>query len=188
MAMGILAVYDMAGVDVGYKVRQEHRDLLPDDPAYCRASSMLAEHGMFGQKTGAGFYRYEKGSREPLDNPEALAMFADEAQRLGIAQRDISDDEIEQRCIFALVNEGARVLEEGVALRATDVDVVYTSGYGFPRHRGGPMYYADTVGLEAICARIDAFARELDARYWQTSGLLRRLAASGESLADYSRV
>ena len=115
-------------------------------------------------------------------------MFAEEAQRLGIAQRDISDDEIEQRCIFALVNEGARVLEEGVALRATDVDVVYTSGYGFPRHRGGPMYYADTVGLEAICARIDAFARELDARYWQASGLLRRLAANGASLADYSKV
>ncbi len=188
MAMGILAVYDMAGVDVGYKVRQERRDLLPDDPAYCRASSMLAERGMLGQKTGAGFYRYEKGSRERLDNPEALAMFASEARRLGIAQRDVSDEEIEQRCLFALINEGARVLEEGVALRAADIDVVYTSGYGFPRHRGGPMYYADTVGLDAICARIDAFARGLDARYWQVSGLLRRLAESGGRIADFSKV
>jgi 3-hydroxyacyl-CoA dehydrogenase len=188
MAMGILAVYDMAGVDVGYKVRQERKDLLPDDPAYCRATSMLAEAGMLGQKTGSGFYRYEKGSRERLDNPAALEMFAAEARRLGIEQRDVSDEEIEQRCIFALINEGAKVLEEAVALRAADVDVVYTSGYGFPRHRGGPMYYADTVGLDAICARIDAFAGDLDARYWQASGLLRELATSGRRISDFSNV
>ena len=186
MAMGILAVYDMAGVDVGYKVRQERKDLLPDDPTFYRASSMLVERGWLGQKTGTGFYRYEKGSRQRHDNPEALDMFASEAQRLGIEQREIPDEEIEQRCIYALINEGAKVLEEGVALKASDVDVVYTSGYGFPRHRGGPMFHADTVGLSAICDRIDAFASEFDSQYWQASKLLRKLAASGDALADYS--
>jgi 3-hydroxyacyl-CoA dehydrogenase len=184
MAMGILAVYDMAGVDVGYKVRQERREFLPDDPAFCRASDLLAEQNFLGQKTGSGFYRYEKGSRERHDNPQAISMFADEARRLGIRQREISDLEIEQRCLYALINEGAMVLEEGVAMRATDIDVVYTSGYGFPRHRGGPMFYADTVGLGEICARIDGYAKTLDPRYWQVSALLRKLAKERGSLAN----
>jgi 3-hydroxyacyl-CoA dehydrogenase len=185
MAMGILAVYDMAGVDVGYKVRQERKDQLPDDPGFYRSSSMLVERGWLGQKTGIGFYRYEKGSRERHDNPEAMEMFAAEAARLGIAQRQISDEEIEQRCLYAMINEGARVLEEGVALRASDIDVVYTSGYGFPRWRGGPMFHADTVGLREICARIDDFAKKLDPQYWQASDLLRSLADSGVAIADY---
>ncbi len=124
MAMGILAVYDMAGVYVGYKVRQERKEFLPNDPGFCRASDVLAENNCFGQKTGSGFYRYEKGSRERHDNPEAMQMFADEAKRLDIRQREISDEEIEQRCLCALINEGAMVLEEGVALRAADVDVL----------------------------------------------------------------
>jgi len=186
MAMGILAVYDMAGVDVGYKVREERKELLPDDPSFYRSSSMLVERGWLGQKTGIGFYRYEQGSRERLDNPEALEMFAAEARRLGIERRELSQDEIEQRCLCALINEGARVLEEGVALRASDVDVVYTSGYGFPRHRGGPMFYADTVGLQEICSRIDRFAETLDPQYWEVSALLRKLAKDGKSLADYA--
>lgn len=186
MAMGILAVYDMAGVDVGYKVRQERKDQLPDDPSFYRASSMLVGRGWLGQKTGAGFYRYEKGSRERHDNPEASEMFAAEAHRLGIGRRHIPDEEIEQRCLCALINEGAKVLEEGVALRASDVDVVYTSGYGFPRHRGGPMFYADTVGLAEIRARIERFAKTLDPQYWQPSALLCRLADRGARIADYT--
>jgi 3-hydroxyacyl-CoA dehydrogenase len=185
MAMGILAVYDMAGIDVGYKVRQERKDQLPDDPSYYRASSMLVERGWLGQKTGIGFYRYEKGSRERHDNLEAIDLFAAEAARLGIERRQISDEEIEQRCLFAMINEGAKVLEEGVALRASDIDVVYTSGYGFPRFRGGPMFHADTVGLGEICARIDGFAERLDRLYWQASSLLRTLADRGEAIADY---
>lgn len=185
MAMGILAVYDMAGVDVGYKVRQERKAFLPDDPSFCRTSDMLVEKNWLGQKTGIGYYRYEKGSRERHDNPEAMQMFEEEAARLGIEQRQIPDEEIIDRCLCALINEGAKVLEEGVALRASDVDVVYTSGYGFPRHRGGPMFYADTVGLSEICARIDGFAEKLDPQYWQVSGLLRKLAESGGSLAEY---
>jgi len=185
MAMGILAVYDMAGVDVGYKVREERREFLPDDPSFCRCSDMLTERGWLGQKTGSGFYRYEKGSRERHDNLEAIEMFAAEAERLGITRREIGDEEIEQRCLCALINEGARVLDEGVALKASDVDVVYTSGYGFPRHRGGPMFYADTVSLDEICRRIDGFATQLDPQYWQVSNLLRRLADEGQSLADF---
>ncbi len=188
MAMGILAVYDMAGIDVGYKVRQERKDFLPDDPGFCRTSSMLAERGWLGQKTGSGFYRYEKGSRERLDNPEALEMFAEEAERLGIERREISDEEIESRCLCALINEGAKVLEERVALRAADVDVVYTSGYGFPRFRGGPMFYADTLGLDTVCKQLDKFAKSLDPQYWEAAKLLRDLQESGGSLADYSNV
>jgi 3-hydroxyacyl-CoA dehydrogenase len=167
------------------RCRLERREFLPDDPSYCRTSDLLAEKNWLGQKTGIGYYRYEKGSRERLENPQATQMFAAEAMRLGIAQRTIADEEIEQRCLCALINEGAKVLEEGVALRASDVDVVYTSGYGFPRHRGGPMFYADTVGLKVICARIDGFAERLDPQYWQVSALLRKLAESGASLADH---
>jgi 3-hydroxyacyl-CoA dehydrogenase len=188
MAMGILAVFDMAGVDVGYNVRKERKKFLPDDPGFYRASAMLVERGWLGQKTGAGFYRYEAGSRERLDNPEAIEMFATEAAKLGIIRRDISDDEIEQRCLCALINEGAKVLEEKVALRASDIDVVYTSGYGFPRHRGGPLFYADTVGLDVICERIDGFAASLDPQYWEAASLLRDLAKSSDAIADYSNV
>ena len=185
MAMGILAVYDMAGVDVGYKVREERREFLPDDPSFCRCTDLLTEKGWLGQKTGSGFYRYEKGSRERHEHKEALDMFAAEAERVGIERREISDEEIEQRCLCALINEGAMVLEEGVALKGSDVDVVYTSGYGFPRHRGGPMFYADTVGLKEICKRIDGFAETLDPQYWQVAPLLRKLADEGGSLADF---
>ena len=188
MAMGLLAVFDMAGVDVGYKVREARKEFLPDDPGFYRASALLVERGWLGQKTGTGFYRYEAGSRERLDNPEAIEMFANEAAKLGITRRDLSDDEIEQRCLCALVNEGAKVLEEKVALRASDIDVVYTSGYGFPRHRGGPLFYADTVGLDVICKRIDGFAASLDPQYWEAADLLRDLAKSGNAIADYSNV
>jgi len=184
-AMGILAVFDMAGVDVGVRVREERQDQLPDDPSFYRSSALLVQNGMLGQKSGAGYYRYEKGSRERFENPEALALFASEAKKLGIEKREISDEEIVARCMCALVNEGAQVLEEGVALRAADVDVVYTSGYGFPRHHGGPMFYGDTVGLGEIVDKMGRFATTLDPQYWQPSKLLKTLADSGGRLADY---
>jgi 3-hydroxyacyl-CoA dehydrogenase len=188
MAMGILAVFDLAGVDVGYKIRQERQAFLPDDPSFYRASALLVEHGMLGQKSGSGYYRYEPGSRERFDNPAALQLFADEAARLNIPQRKIPDQEIVERCLYSLINEGAMVLEEEVALRASDVDVVYTAGYGFPRHRGGPMFFADTVGLKAICDRIDEFAGKLDPQYWKAANLLRELSGRGGSLADHTNV
>jgi 3-hydroxyacyl-CoA dehydrogenase len=186
MAMGILAVFDMAGVDVGVRVREERRAFLPDDPGFYRSSALLVENGMLGQKSGAGFYRYQPGSRERYDNPEALAMFAAEAKKLGIAQRDIGDEEIVERCVYALVNEGACVLEEGVAMRAADVDVVYTSGYGFPRYRGGPMFYGDTVGLRNIVNKMQHFAATFGPQSWQASKLLQELADKKMKLADFS--
>jgi 3-hydroxyacyl-CoA dehydrogenase len=186
MAMGILAVFDMAGVDVGVRVREERKAFLPDDPGFYRSSALLVENGMLGQKSGAGFYRYQPGSRERYDNPEALAMFAAEAKRLGIAQRDIGDEEIVERCVYALVNEGACVQDEGVAMRAADVDVVYTSGYGFPRYRGGPMFYGDTVGLRNIVEKMQHFAATFDPQYWQASKLLQELADKNMKLADFS--
>ena len=185
MAMGIIAVFDMAGVDVGVRVREELKDTLPDDPGFYRPSAVLVANGMLGQKSGSGYYRYEPGSRERHENPEALALIRAEAKRLGIAQREISEEEIVSRCIYAMINEGAKVLEERVALRAADIDVAYTSGYGFPRHRGGPMFYADTVGLRNILDRMQQFAAALDPQYWQPSQLLVELAASGRKLADY---
>ena len=184
MAMGLLAVFDMAGVDVGVRVREAHADKLPDDPGFYRASALLVENGMLGQKSGAGYYRYEQGSRERHENPAALELFEREARRLGIERREISDDEIVSRCICALINEGARVLEEGVALRAADIDVVYTAGYGFPRHRGGPMFHCDTLGVARVVEKLQEFSETLDARYWQPSALLLRLAEEGGSLAD----
>ena len=115
-------------------------------------------------------------------------MFSSEAKKLGIKQRDVSDEEIEQRCLCALINEGARVLEEKVALRASDVDVVYTSGYGFPRHRGGPMFYADTLGLQMVCTQIEKFSKTLDPQYWIAAELLQSLAQSGDALSEYTNV
>ena len=184
MAMGLLAVFDMAGVDVGVRVREAHADKLPDDPGFYRASALLVENGMLGQKSGAGYYRYEQGSRERHENPAALELFEREARRLGIEPRKIDDEEIVSRCICALINEGARVLEEGVALRAADIDVVYTAGYGFPRHRGGPMFHCDTLGVGRVVEKLQEFSETLDARYWQPSALLLRLAEEGGSLAD----
>ncbi len=185
MAMGILAVYDMAGVDVGVLTRQERAGLLPDDPTFYRPSALLFERGWMGQKAGRGYYRYAGAERKRTPDPEALDIIRAEAARLGVPQRQPQAPEIVERCLYALVNEGARILEEGIALRASDIDIVYTSGYGFPRWRGGPMFWGDTVGLPTILARIQEFQRTLDPQYWQPSPLLARLAAEGKSFAQW---
>ena len=187
MAMGPNAVGDLAGLDVGYKVRQERTDR-PDDPCYYRVSDMLAERGRFGQKTGAGIYRYEAGSRVPLPDPEVEAMIAAEAARLGVTRRTIDDAEIVARCIDALTVEGARILEDGIATRAGDIDVIWTNGYGFPRYRGGPMFSADTEGIAAVCERVRDFAARFGEEYWRLPKLLERLAADGGRFADLQEV
>ena len=184
MAMGILAVFDLAGVDIGYLTRLERKHLLPDDPAFYRADTMLNEHGWLGQKSGRGYYRYDAARKRTLD-PEVVDMLWAEGKRLGVEQRRPGEQEIQERCLYAMINEGARLLEEGVALRASDIDVVYTSGYGFPRYRGGPMFYADTVGLKTIYERILEFGRTLDARYWTPAPLLKQLALAGSSFAAW---
>jgi len=185
MAMGILAVYDMAGIDVGYLTRKERAHLLPKDPSFYRPTALLTERGWLGQKSGRGYYRYDGADRKRTPDPEAIAMFQAEAQRLGVPQRKPSQQEIQQRCLYAMINEGARILEEGVALRASDIDIVYASGYGFPRYRGGPMFYADTVGLQLILDQILEFQRTLDPQYWQPSPLLERLAREGKTFAQW---
>ncbi len=185
MAMGILAVYDMAGIDVGYLTRKERAHLLPKDPSFYRPTALLTERGWLGQKTGRGYYRYDGADRKRTPDPEAIAMFRVEAERLGVPQRKPQAQEIQERCLYAMINEGARLLEEGIALRASDIDMVYTSGYGFPRYRGGPMFYADTVGLNLILDKILEFQKTLDPQYWQPSPLLEKLARSGKSFAAW---
>lgn len=185
MAMGILAVYDMAGIDVGYKTREERRHLLPKDPTFYRPTAMLTERGWLGQKTGRGYYRYDGAERRRTPDAEVVALLAAEAARLAVPQRQPAAEEIVERCLYAMINEGALLLEQGIALRASDIDVVYTSGYGFPRYRGGPMFYADTVGLKKIYQRILEFRRDLDPQYWTPAPLLEKLALSGSSFAQW---
>ncbi len=185
MAMGILAVYDMAGIDIGHLTRVARAHLLPKDPTFYRPTALLTERGWLGQKTGRGYYRYDGADRKRTPDPEAIAMFAEEAQRLGVPQRKPSKQEIQERCIYAMINEGALLLEEGIAVRASDIDIVYASGYGFPRYRGGPMFYADTVGLKVIYDKIMEFQKTLDSQYWQPAPLLEKLARAGSSFAQW---
>jgi len=184
--MGPNAVGDLAGLDVGYKARQERTDL-PDDPRFYRIADMLAQLGRYGQKTGKGMYIYEEGSRQPTPDPQVQIMIDKESRALGIERRDIGAEEIIERCIYGLINEGARILGEGIALRASDIDVIWTNGYGFPRHRGGPMHYADTVGLEKIYARICEFRDQFGAEFWEPSELLAKLAGNGGSFAEFDK-
>jgi 3-hydroxyacyl-CoA dehydrogenase len=181
MAMGPCAVFDLAGIDVGYRARRERNDL-PDDPRYFRVADLLVEAGRLGQKTGQGHYRYAAREREP--DPEVERLIAAEAARLGISRRTVTDEEIVERCMDSLINEGARLLDESVAGRAADIDVVWANGYGFPRWRGGPMYYADGLGLARVHAAVVARARGPDARYWQSADCLARLAQSGGRFAQ----
>ena len=144
-----------------------------------------ARSGRFGQKTGAGYYRYEPGSRTPIPDPEVDALIAEVAAESGIDRRTIGADEIVQRLLYALVNEGARILDEGIALRASDIDLVWINGYGFPRWRGGVMHWADAVGLDAIHTTIARFDESQD--YWEPAPLLSRLASEGKGFADVDR-
>jgi len=183
MAMGPNAVGDLAGLDVGYKVRQERTDL-PDDPRFYRVANVLAGMGRYGQKTGKGMYRYEEGSRAPLPDPEVTAIIEAEANKLGIERREIPADEIVERCVYGLVTEGARILEDGIAIRSGDIDVVWMNGYGFPRYRGGPMHYADQVGLDKVYAKVCEFRDRFGPLYWEPPALLRELAETGRSFSD----
>ncbi|MEJ1961200.1 MAG: 3-hydroxyacyl-CoA dehydrogenase NAD-binding domain-containing protein [Gammaproteobacteria bacterium] len=180
MAMGPNAVADLAGLDVGYRVRRERKDS-PADPRYWRVADMLAEMGRHGQKTGEGFYRYENGSRERKPDPQVLELIRAEAKRLDVAQRQITDQEIIERCIFALVNEGARLLQEGIATCSADIDVIWVNGYGFPRMRGGPMFFADHVGLSKGLDIVRKYQLAQGSQYWTPAPLLEDLVSTGDS-------
>ena len=183
MAMGIFAVDDMGGIDVMWRVRQERKHLEKPGVRKPLMTDKLYEIGRLGQKTGAGWYRYDE-NRKPIPDPEVEALIRETAQQAGIPQRTITEDEILERCLYIMINEGARILEEGYALRAADIDTIYLTGYGFPGYRGGPMWYADTVGLKKILARITEF-HSTHGDFWTPAPLLRRLAESGSTFASW---
>jgi 3-hydroxyacyl-CoA dehydrogenase len=183
LAMGPFAMGDMAGNDVGWRIRKQQAASRPNDRRYSHLADQICERGRFGQKTSAGWYRYEKGSRAPLPDPEIEALITAESKRLGMERKPISSDEIVKRTIYALVNEGAKLLEEGIALRPGDIDVIYLTGYGFPAWRGGPMFYADTVGLANVYADVKRF-HEAHGFFWRPAPLLEKLAREGKRFAD----
>jgi 3-hydroxyacyl-CoA dehydrogenase len=185
MAMGILAVFDMAGIDVGVNVHRANADRYPRDPSYYQADFALHAAGRFGQKNGKGYYKYLPGDRARHDDPEAIEILRATAHRLDIPQRVHGHEEILRRCLYPLINEGIRILEEGVALRASDVDVVWCAGYGFPRYRGGPLFYADTIGLKTVHDGILEYRDLFGPMHWQPAPLLARLASEGRTLADW---
>ena len=179
MAMGPFAMYDMAGNDIGWEIRKRRYQERPDF-VYSKVADRICELGRFGQKTGKGFYRYEPGSRKPVPDPDVDSLIERYRNEIGVRARKISDQEIVERCIYALVNEGAYILEEGIALRASDVDMVYLTGYGFPPYRGGPMFYADTVGLDKVLKAIQGFQKGYQGDQWKPAPLLSRLASQGK--------
>jgi 3-hydroxyacyl-CoA dehydrogenase len=185
MAMGPLSVADLAGLDIGWRIRKEHRHLEKPGVRQPFAEDRLCEMGRFGQKTRAGWYRYDEQRRQIAD-PEVAELVRGLSREKGIEQREISSPEIVERCIYALVNEGARILEEGFALRAVDIDIIYLNGYGFPAHRGGPMWYADSVGLKNVYERVCAF-EQAHGENWRPAPLLKHLAEQGKSFADFQR-
>jgi 3-hydroxyacyl-CoA dehydrogenase len=186
MAMGPISVGDLAGLDVGYKARQALPESERGDPAEYRVPDVLVEAGRLGRKSGAGFYCYDSETGKQSPDPEVQAIIEREAAALGIERRDIEADEIVDRLVLALVNEGFRILEEGIAQRPGDIDVVYIYGYGFPVWRGGPMHYANAIGLENVLARINDFRGRFGDERWMPAALLQELVASGRELADWA--
>ena len=181
-AMGPFRMGDLAGNDVGWYIRKR-RYLERPDMKYPRLLDKVCELGRYGQKTGAGMYRYEPGKRDAIPDPVIDELIARHRKEIGVAPRQIGDDEIVHRLVLALVNEGAAILEEGIAMRASDIDMIYLTGYGFPLHRGGPMLYADLMGLYNVVDRMKRFAANPhgDPDFWTPAPLLARLAAEGKS-------
>ncbi|WP_294766439.1 3-hydroxyacyl-CoA dehydrogenase NAD-binding domain-containing protein [uncultured Rhodoferax sp.] len=182
MAMGPFRMGDLAGNDIGWAIRKRRYQEKPD-MKYSKTADLLCEKGRFGQKVGKGWYDYVEGKRDAIPNAEVVAMIEEHRKALGITPRKISDEEIVQRLVFSLVNEAAHILEEGIANKASDIDIVYIFGYGFPVYRGGPMNYADEVGLFNVAQAMNRFAQNPldDAKFWQPAPLLARLAAEGKT-------
>ncbi|MBA1148417.1 enoyl-CoA hydratase/isomerase family protein [Ectothiorhodospiraceae bacterium WFHF3C12] len=182
--MGPFAMSDLAGIDVGYRIRQERRKA--GDPEAQKPSWLdkLAEQGRYGQKTGAGVFKYEEGDRTPKPDPEVAKLIEDFRKENGIEPREVTDQEILERCMYVMVNEGAKILEEGIASRALDIDIVWIYGYGFPVYRGGTMFWADQVGLKEIHDRVKTFHEQLGGKQWEPSPLLERLAKEGKGFHD----
>ncbi|TXI17538.1 MAG: 3-hydroxyacyl-CoA dehydrogenase, partial [Ottowia sp.] len=183
-AMGPFRMGDLAGNDIGWAIRKR-RYLEKPNLRYSKTADLLCELGRYGQKTGAGWYDYQPGKRDAIPSKLVEDMIAKHRQEQGITPRKISDEEIVQRLVYALVNEGARILEDGIASKASDIDMVYLTGYGFPIWRGGPMKYAEQVGLFNVVESMKRFARNPldDARFWQPAPLLSKLVAEGRNFS-----
>ncbi len=181
-AMGPFRMGDLAGNDIGWAIRKR-RVVEKPDMLYSKTADLLCEMGRFGQKTGAGWYDYVAGKRDAIPNDAVITMIEEHRKSRGITARKISDEEIVQRLVYALVNEAARILEEGIASKASDIDMVYLMGYGFPLYRGGPMNYADQVGLFNVVQSMKRFAKNPldDAKFWEPAPLLAKLAAEGKT-------
>jgi len=186
MAMGPFRVGDLAGLDIGWARRKRQAAEAPDRD-FSNVADALCEAGRFGQKTGAGWYRYEAGARHPIPDPEVTALIEQYRRKKGVTPRAVSSQEIVERCIYALVNEGARILEDGIAQRASDIDVVYLNGYGFPAYRGGPMFFADQTGLQDVARALRRIAAQpgSDAGVWTPAPLLTRLARQGQTFNGF---
>jgi 3-hydroxyacyl-CoA dehydrogenase len=186
LAMGPLAMGDLAGLDVGWRIRKEFKHLEKPGVRIPHTADALCEIGRYGQKTGKGYYAYD-ANRKPSPDPEVAALIEKVAKDHGIERRKITNEEIIERTIYALVNEGARILEEGIALRAVDIDVVYLNGYGFPAWRGGPMFYADTMGLKHVLAKIEEFEKRHGSDLWAPSPLLKKLAEAEKTFESWDK-
>jgi 3-hydroxyacyl-CoA dehydrogenase len=187
MAMGPLAVEDLAGLDIGWAIRKERAGHAKLGVRVPLVADKLCEQGRFGQKSGRGWSRYDE-NRKTSPDPETAVLIESLARAAGIEQRQISNEEIVERCIYALINEGARVLEDGIALRAVDIDITYIYGYGFPAWRGGPMFFADTVGLPKVLARIEELKKRHGAELWEPAPLLKQLVAEGRTFRGLDKL
>jgi len=185
MAMGPFRMSDLAGLDIGWAARKRRAAQFPDRDS-SNVADDLCEAGRFGQKTGAGWYRYEAGARNAIPDPAVTAIIEKYRKQKGITPRQVSNDEIVERCIYALINEGARIVEDGIAQRSSDIDIVYLNGYGFPAWRGGPMFYADQVGLSEVARALRHIAElpHVDKVFWTPAPLLARLAQQGKTFSE----
>jgi len=184
-AMGPLAMGDLAGLDVGWRIRKEYKHLEKPGIRQPALADRLCELGRFGQKTGAGWYRYDE-NRNRIPDPEVEKLIEQVSAEAGITRRTITPEEIIERTQYALINEGAKILEEGIAIRAVDIDIIYLNGYGYPAWRGGPMWYANTVGLKKVYDRVCEF-HEQHGELWEPSTLLKTLAEQGKTFADFDK-
>jgi 3-hydroxyacyl-CoA dehydrogenase len=183
--MGPFRVSDLAGLDISWAIEKRRAETRPADERFSPLLDRICQLGRYGQKTGAGWYRYEDG-RAALPDPVVEELIVARSREMDLNRRPVDDDEILQRCLYSMINEGAKILEEGLAIRASDIDVIWLHGYGFPRYRGGPMFYADTVGLREVYDTLDRFHREWGDK-WQPAALLRQLANAGSSFAEWDK-
>ena len=188
MAMGPLAVSDLAGLDIGYKAREQLTAEHKGDPASYMVADRLVEAGRLGQKSGAGYYQYDPETRQRHEDSAVMAIVTEVRRELGVTPRLFEDDEIVNRLTLALANEGAKLLQEGIAQRASDIDVVYCYGYGFPRFKGGPMHTIESMGLDKAVTLLKEFQNQLNPEHWQIAPLLTKLVANGGQLADHHGV